>query len=185
MDFDDEPPPMSSPKLTRCDETSPTSAAPARALSASTSTGEIGLGMEPALPTLDLKPRDFRRKDPALHFLAGIRGDTEELEMWLLAGGDPNARDGEGWALLHHASVSSLRLIDYWRNVGFLGFSYVHGRASFFVFGELVRWYLVARGCSVARGGLAMRTGHRPLHSGMVVVRAWRPVRRHDGGLVE
>ncbi|CAM9494784.1 unnamed protein product [Laminaria digitata] len=106
MDFDDEPPPMSSPKLTRCDETSPTSAAPARALSASTSTGEIGLGMEPALPTLDLKPRDFRRKDPALHFLAGIRGDTEELESWLLAGGDPNARDGEGWALLHHASMN-------------------------------------------------------------------------------
>lgn len=67
----------------------------------------MGLGMEPALPSLEnLKPRDFRRKDPALHFLAGIQGDTEELEKWLLAGGDPNARDGEGWALLHHASVS-------------------------------------------------------------------------------
>ena len=106
MEFDDEPPPMSSPKLTRCDETSPTSAT-AAARSMSTSTGGMGLGMEPALPSLEnLKPRDFRRKDPALHFLAGIQGDTEELEKWLLAGGDPNARDGEGWALLHHASVS-------------------------------------------------------------------------------
>lgn len=113
MDFDDEPPPMSLPKLTRCDETSPTSATAAEARSTSTtSTGGMGMGLEPALPTLEhLKPRDFRRKDPALHFLAGIRGDTEELENWLLAGGDPNARDGEGWALLHHASVS---LDDYW-----------------------------------------------------------------------
>lgn len=102
MDFDDEPPPMISPKLTRCDETSPTSAT-----GASRSAGGMRMGMEPALPTLEhLKPRDFRRKDPALHFLAGIRGDKEELENWLLAGGDPNARDGEGWALLHHASVS-------------------------------------------------------------------------------
>lgn len=53
-----------------------------------------------------LKPQPFRRKEPALHFQACVRGDLQELSKWVQAGGDPNSRDEEGWALLHHATVS-------------------------------------------------------------------------------
>ena len=52
-----------------------------------------------------LKPQPFRRKDPALHFQACVRGDLRELAKWVRSGGDPNSRDEEGWALLHHATV--------------------------------------------------------------------------------
>lgn len=41
-----------------------------------------------------------------MHFQASVRGDRQELNKWLISGGDPNSRDEEGWALLHHASVS-------------------------------------------------------------------------------
>lgn len=146
MEFDDdEPPPMmSSPKLTRydeCDETSLPTIAVAGLVRTSPSMGD-GMGMEePALlPTLGhLKPRDFRRKDPALHFLASIRGDTEELEAWLVAGGDSNARDGEGWTLLHHASVSLETSFSefsacffFFRFFGCFFLYVVYRRASFF-----------------------------------------------------
>lgn len=60
----------------------------------------------PLPPIASLKPSVFHRKEPALHFLASARGDVEVLSEWLLAGGDPDAVDGDGWALLQHASVS-------------------------------------------------------------------------------
>ncbi|CAN0058708.1 unnamed protein product [Scytosiphon promiscuus] len=52
-----------------------------------------------------LKPHPFRRKDPPLHVQASVRGDRQELEKWLVSGGDANIRDDDGWALLHHASM--------------------------------------------------------------------------------
>ncbi|CAM9681509.1 unnamed protein product [Ectocarpus fasciculatus] len=52
-----------------------------------------------------LKPQPFRRKDPPMHFQASVRGDRQELNKWLISGGDPNSRDEEGWAMLHHASM--------------------------------------------------------------------------------
>lgn len=87
---DEEDFPMTSPKLNL--ET--------------TSRGACG-DMEDTPPASErLKPQRFRRKDPALHFQACVRGDIHELRKWVKSGGDPNARDGEGWALLHHATVS-------------------------------------------------------------------------------
>lgn len=63
--------------------------------------------MEDSPPAAErLKPQPFRRKEPALHFQACVRGDLQELSKWVQSGGDPNSRDEEGWAPLHHATVS-------------------------------------------------------------------------------
>lgn len=58
-----------------------------------------------------LKPQPFRRKDPAPHFQAAVRGDTQDLDKYLSHGGDPDSRDEQGWALLHHATVSLVGFI--------------------------------------------------------------------------
>lgn len=100
FDDDSEPPPLSPPKLTRCHST------PHTATLTLSRTPEHSLP-----PSENLKPNVFRRKQPALHFLACVRGDVLELAGWLFGGGDPNERDSEGWALLQHASVSLTRVM--------------------------------------------------------------------------
>lgn len=83
-------PPSMSPKLMRSSDTEASQQSP---LPASTS----------------LKPRLFRIKEPAPHFLASARGDTDVLAPWLVAGGNPDALDDQGWTILQHASVSCYR----------------------------------------------------------------------------
>ncbi|CAB1115783.1 unnamed protein product [Ectocarpus sp. CCAP 1310/34] len=74
-----------------------------------TCSGSAGdMSVDPPFPPMSaerLKPQPFRRKDPPMHFQASVRGDLQELNKWLISGGDPNSRDDEGWALLHHASM--------------------------------------------------------------------------------
>ena len=86
---------MTSPKLT---------------LSATTATRAAynsSLDMADSPPASErLKPQPFRRKDPALHFQACVRGDVHELTKWVKSGGDIDARDESGFGLLHHATVS-------------------------------------------------------------------------------
>eukprot|EP00752_Nemacystus_decipiens_P001220 g1220.t1 len=89
---------MTSPKLTL----SPSATRTTRAACSSSSRSDTE-GSPPASERL--KPQLFRRKDPARHFQACVRGDIHELAQWVKSGGDPNARDDEGWALLHHATM--------------------------------------------------------------------------------
>lgn len=101
-DFDLDFPTMS-PKLTLALSRQETSRGAACSGSAS------DMSLDPPFPPMSaerLKPQPFRRKDPPMHFQASVRGDRQELNKWLISGGDPNSRDEEGWALLHHASVS-------------------------------------------------------------------------------
>ncbi|CAM9551124.1 unnamed protein product [Ectocarpus sp. 13 AM-2016] len=100
-DFDVDFPTMS-PKLTLALSRQETSRGAACSGSAS------DMSLDPPFPPMSaerLKPQPFRRRDPPMHFQASVRGDRQELNKWLISGGDPNSRDEEGWALLHHASM--------------------------------------------------------------------------------
>eukprot|EP00903_Cladosiphon_okamuranus_P016688 g15385.t1 len=94
---DEFPMPMTSPKLT-LSATSTTTAA--------CSFSDMEDSESDSPPASErLKSQPFRRKDPAQHFQACVRGDIHELTKWVTSGGDPNARDEEGWTLLHHATM--------------------------------------------------------------------------------
>ncbi|CBJ32443.1 conserved unknown protein [Ectocarpus siliculosus] len=100
-DFDLDFPTMS-PKLTLTLSRQETS----RGAACSGSASDMSLDSPfPPMSAERLKPQPFRRKDPPMHFQASVRGDRQELNKWLISGGDPNSRDEEGWALLHHASM--------------------------------------------------------------------------------
>lgn len=105
VDTDEEDLPMMSPKLEMGLSRQLTQRA---SISGSTSSSvDVGVDPTPFPPASErLKPQPFRRKEPALHFQAAVRGDAQDLNKFLLDGGDPDSRDEQGWALLHHATVS-------------------------------------------------------------------------------
>lgn len=107
-DADNEDLPMMSPKLEiGLSRQATTRAIGALAGSSSQSSVDVGVDFASFPSTSErLKPQPLRRKDPALHFQAAVRGDAQDLSKYLLRGGDPDSRDEQGWALLHHATVS-------------------------------------------------------------------------------